>query len=86
MLSKLLLPLVGLLAAIPLPVMAATWNEQILNQDGTINWTNYVNVANNLDQSSTIDYMLGTDSSFYNPPASQTLWGAPDRGSTDGWY
>jgi len=85
-LYKLLLPIVALVATIPLPVMAATWKEQILNSDRTINWTNYVKVANNLDQRWAIDYMFGPDATNYNPPAAPTLWGATDRGITDGWY
>ncbi|KPL23737.1 MAG: hypothetical protein AMJ75_05450, partial [Phycisphaerae bacterium SM1_79] len=43
------------------------WSEQILNTDGTINWTEYVNVANDLDKASVRDYLLGPKYSYFHP-------------------
>lgn len=58
------------------------WTERILNSDGTINWTEYVNVAQNYDRSDIIDYRLGPNYSFYHPGAEDIaqLWGPSSDG------
>ena len=48
-------------------VAAPPWSESILNGDGTINWTKYVNVANSYDQRTTLEYRFGPDYAFYHP-------------------
>ncbi len=60
----------------------SNWVEKILNSDGTINWTEYTNVANNYDRPDIIDYRLGPSYTFYHstPENIPTLWGPNDDG------
>jgi hypothetical protein len=48
-------------------VAALPWSDRILNGDGTINWTKYVNVANSYDRRGTIDYRFGPGYAYYHP-------------------
>lgn len=44
----------------PTPTPSSTsWKERILNADGTINWTEYTNVAQNYHKREMIDYRFG---------------------------
>lgn len=58
------------------------WVEKILNSDGTINWTEYTNVANNYDTSEIIDYRFGPDYTYFHSTQEDIpeLWGP----TTDG--
>lgn len=58
------------------------WAEKILNSDGTINWTEYTNVAKNYDRPDIINYRLGPDYSFYYPNSEDIpkLWGPDNDG------
>lgn len=60
-----------------------TWLEKILNKDGTINWTEYTNVAKNYNRRDIIDYRFGPDYTFYHPISENiaTIWG----GTSDGF-
>jgi hypothetical protein len=44
-----------------------SWSEKILNGDGSINWTEYANVANNYDRRDMVEYRFGPSYGFYNP-------------------
>ncbi|MDD5674668.1 MAG: hypothetical protein PHC61_10925 [Chitinivibrionales bacterium] len=46
---------------------ACVWSEQILNGDGTINWTQYENVAAHAGELAQRDYLLGPKYCYYHP-------------------
>lgn len=69
-------------AAEPPTSSQSKWVENILNSDGTINWTEYTKVANNYDRPDIIDYRFGPDYTFYHPTPENipTLWGPTNDG------
>lgn len=63
-------------------VSPSEWKEKILNSDGTINWTEYTNVAKRYDRPDIIDYRFGPDYTFYHPSPESIpkLWGPSEDG------
>jgi hypothetical protein len=64
---------------------AADWKERILNGDGTINWTNYVDVANNYNRRDIIDYRFGPRYSHYHPNP-ETIPTVYSNSDAHGWH
>lgn len=51
------------------------WRERILNSDGTINWTEYSNVAATYHTAQTLDYRMGPSAQDYGvAPTSTTVY------------
>ena len=54
----------GSVMAAPIP---GGWQEQILKLDGTIDWVEYANVANNSDQTWALNNRFGPDWNYFHP-------------------
>jgi len=62
----------------------AAWSERILNRDGTINWTEYKNVALHAGELTVRDYLLGPKYEHYHPQP-EIFPTLALQGDTDGW-
>ena len=60
------------------------WTELILNSNGTINWTEYRNVAINTGEAAIRDYLLGPKYTDYHPKP-EKLPTLALQGDVDGW-
>ncbi|MDD5675336.1 MAG: hypothetical protein PHC61_14290 [Chitinivibrionales bacterium] len=63
---------------------ASVWTEQILNGDGSINWTQYESVAAHAGDSAQRDYLLGPKYAYYHPQA-ESFPTLDLVGDADGW-
>ena len=63
---------------------ALGWTERILNRDGTINWTEYENVASHAGDLTERDYLLGPKYACYHSQA-ETFPTLALQGDADGW-
>jgi hypothetical protein len=60
------------------------WTERILNQDGTINWAEYEQVASHAGDLNERDYLLGPKYGYYHSQEESFPTLAP-QGDADGW-
>jgi hypothetical protein len=63
---------------------ASGWTERILNGDGTMNWSQYENVATNASQRAVRDYLLGPKYADCHPQ-SESFPTLALQGDADGW-
>src|SRR5450759_4622110 len=60
------------------------WTERILNNDGTIDWKEYENVASHAGELSERDYLLGPKYVYFHPQA-ESFPTLALQGDADGW-
>jgi hypothetical protein len=61
------------------------WTERILNADGSINWTEYANVASNAGSAEIRNYLLGPKYSYYHPQGGEPIPTLELAGDEDGF-
>jgi hypothetical protein len=61
------------------------WSERILNTNGTINWTEYANVANTYNQRDIMDYRFGPRYAYYHPTP-ETIPTMYCNSDVNGWH
>lgn len=84
MLMTLLLGAAIVAAATSCATAQSVWTERIRNGDGTMNWTEYENVATHAGELAQRDYLLGPKYEYYHPQP-ETFPTLALQGDADGW-